>query len=310
MTTNAELRKQITDTLMQAIEEGAKPWRRPWSLSPNAGRPANVVSKRPYSGINPLLLELHRLKHGLQSRHFGTFRQWSDMGFSIKPRPAHIKKGEWAARVIFYRNVSKEVIDKDTGEVTEQNYPIMRVFHLFSGDQIQGDGAERFQVTEDEHNGIAVPDFAPTEELIEATEADIRFGGERAFFDKTSDYIQMPHKHRFNPPGSFYETILHELSHWSLDQRRMDWKPSNEQHAYAEEELVAEMASSFLATELGVPQGESLENTASYLRSWLGAMKADSNFIFKASTQASKVSDYLLSFVEKEVEQPEPAIIV
>ena len=72
-------------------------------------------------------------------------------------------------------------------------------------------------------------------------------------------------------------------------------------------ELVAEMASSFLATELGVPQAESLENHAAYLKSWLKEMKDDASFIFKASTQASKVADFLRSFTaQSSTVSPDP----
>jgi antirestriction protein ArdC len=61
--------------------------------------------------------------------------------------------------------------------------------------------------------------------------------------------------------------------------------------------LVAEISASLLSAELGVPQGEPLENHAAYLKHWLEAMKQDSSFIIQASSQASKVTDYLLSFV-------------
>ena len=101
----------------------------------------------------------------------------------------------------------------------------------------------------------------------------------------------MPHKHRFNPVGSYYESLFHELAHWS--ESRLGWDAS-----YAMNELVAEMSASFLSTELGVPQGESFENHAAYIKGWLKAMKDDPSFIFKASTQASKVADYLMSFQE------------
>jgi len=47
------------------------------------------------------------------------------------------------------------------------------------------------------------------------------------------------------------------------------------------------------------PNGESLENHAAYLKSWLDGMKGDSSFIFKASSMAAKSTDYLLSFVRK-----------
>ncbi len=74
-------------------------------------------------------------------------------------------------------------------------------------------------------------------------------------------------------------------------------------------ELAAEIAASFLSTELGIPQGETLENHAAYLGSWLAAMKDDPSYIFKASTQASKAADYLLAFVKKPEAEPEPATV-
>jgi len=68
------------------------------------------------------------------------------------------------------------------------------------------------------------------------------------------------------------------------------------------------MAACFLATELGVPQGEPLENHAAYLKSWLVSMKADTSFVFRAATQATKTADYLMSFV-RPVGQPEPEVV-
>jgi antirestriction protein ArdC len=49
-----------------------------------------------------------------------------------------------------------------------------------------------------------------------------------------------------------------------------------------------------------VPQGETLENHAAYVQSWLQEMKGDPSYVFKASTQASKATDYLLAFVRQE----------
>ena len=64
-------------------------------------------------------------------------------------------------------------------------------------------------------------------------------------------------------------------------------------------ELIAEIASCYLAAELGVPNGEPLDNHAAYLKCWLEDMQNDPNYIFKASRQASKVCDFLLSFVRQ-----------
>jgi antirestriction protein ArdC len=109
-------------------------------------------------------------------------------------------------------------------------------------------------------------------------------------------YIQMPPRSRFTTLGGFYETLLHEMAHWCECQTEWDHR----QHGYAMGELVAEMAACLVAGELGIPNGEGVANHAAYLKSWLDAMKADSGFIFKACSQASKVSDFLMSFAHRE----------
>ncbi|MCH7685712.1 MAG: peptidase, partial [Planctomycetes bacterium] len=79
---------------------------------------------------------------------------------------------------------------------------------------------------------------------------------------------------------------------------------TQEQNTYAMGELVGEMSSCFVCSELGIPLTEGIGNHAAYLGHWLKALKNDPSFIFKASTQASKVSDYLLSFSQLPVEEP------
>jgi antirestriction protein ArdC len=311
MPNQAELRKQITDQIVAALENGVMPWRRPWSTSKNSGRPANVLSKRHYSGINPLLLELHARKFGFHSRWWATFNQWREMGCTVQKRPADVEPGEWGCHAILYKPVKKTTLNPATGEQTEEEFPVMRTFTLFNAEQVQG--SEKYRGDADVE-GPAAPDFEPAEELIAATGAELHFGGDEAFYRRPTpldswpnhtngDFISVPPKSSFNPKGSYYETLLHELAHWS--EIRLGWTGS-----YEAGELIAEMAACYLATELGVPQGESLQNHSAYLKSWLSVMKADSSFIFKSATQASKVSDFLLAFRKQTVsdQQPEDAV--
>ena len=115
MPTQAELRKQITDQIVAALEQGVMPWRRPWSTSTNSGRPANVLTKRQYTGINPLLLELHAHRYGFRSRWWGTFNQWREMGCTVQKRPAAVGPGEWGCHVILYKPVKKTTLDPISG---------------------------------------------------------------------------------------------------------------------------------------------------------------------------------------------------
>jgi len=309
MPSQKQIREEITKRIVEALEKGVKPWRRPWSISKNSGRPANVVSRRPYSGINPILLQLHSLRFGFRSRWWGTFHQWSELGCFVKRRPDGVEPGRWGASIVLWKPF-KKTVQNDNGEQEEQEFMLMRYFTVFSADQVEG--AEKFQVRDEPASDNNLPDYGPAEHLIAATQADIRHGGDRAYYVRpqpddafphhdSGDFIVVPPKHRYDPLGAYYETLLHEISHWSEVRTGWDYR----KQGYPMGELAAEIASSYLSTELGVPQGEPLENHASYVQAWLNEMKGDPVYVFKASTQASKVADFLLGLVR----QPEPVAV-
>lgn len=294
MPTQKEIREQITSRIVTAIESGVMPWRRPWRVSPNAGRPVNVVSKAAYRGVNPILLSIAAMQHGLTSKWWATYRQWHQLGCQVKKRPDDVEPGQWGTAIVFFRPVTKTVVDDETGEEQEERFGVLRTYTVFNADQCLD--AERFQVTEEPGTGETEPDYGPAEELIAATGADIRHGGERAYYDIAGDYIQLPHRERFGSLGPYYETALHELCHWTEPKQSLD----RQQLGYALLEMVAEIGSCYVASEIGIPHGEQLENHASYVKSWLDAMKGDPSYIFKASKMASATTDFLLAFVTEQ----------
>jgi antirestriction protein ArdC len=204
-------------------------------------------------------------------------------------------------------------VDKDTGEQTEETFHMLRFYTVFSADQVEG--AEEYRVHAEPDNGN-VPDFQPAEELVQASGADIRFqASDRAYYRRPTpeaswpnhndgDYIVMPMKSQFRSQADLYATLMHELSHHSEIRVGYDHK----KHGYAMTELVAEMSGCLLCQELQVPQSDDLTNHVAYLKSWLDSMKADPGFIFKASSQASKITDYLLTRAGRVVE-PEPVMV-
>ena len=303
------IRREITEKIVAALEGGQTPmWRQPWLTSKNAGRAANFISRRPYSGINVLLLGLHSMQFDHRSRWFGTFEQWKQIGGMVKKRPVNVESGQWGCRIIFYSPVKKKVADKETNEQRDDQFFLMRTYTVFNADQVDGEAADKFRVADDP-DAVEEPQFESADELIAASGADIRIGGDRAVYHRPvgsfpnhigGDYIEIPHRRRFALSGAWYETALHELAHWS--EVRLGW--DHDKQGYAAGELVAELAACMIASELRIPQGECLENHAAYLGSWLRAMKADPRFIFKASSQASKVCDYLLSFRHAEAVIP------
>ncbi len=298
MPSQKQIRHEITARIVAAIEGGTMPWRRPWRVSKNSGRPASVTTKRPYTGVNPILLEISAMQHQFQSRFWGTFQAWRQMGCCVKKRPDDVKPGEWGTTIVFCKPVKKTVEDQDNGEEKQESFFVLRYFKVFNADQCVN--AEQFQVVDDPEAGGIEPDFAPAEELIAATQADIRHGGERAYYSPVGNYIQMPFRERFGSLGAYYETALHELAHWSEPRQHLD----RQELGYAMCELIAEIASCFVSTEIGIPHGEGLENYSSYVKSWLDQVKGDASYVFRASKMASATCDYLLSFV-REVEPVE-----
>ena len=86
MPSQSEIQAEITTRILDALKQGVVPWRKPWRNDPNSGAPANVVSHRLYSGINPLLLDLVSMSRGYTSRWWGTFgsgNRWVPMSRSV-----------------------------------------------------------------------------------------------------------------------------------------------------------------------------------------------------------------------------------
>ena len=242
MPSQKQIREEITAKIIEALEKGVKPWRRPWTVSPNSGRPMNFVSHRLYQGINPLLLELHSLRFNLRSKWYATYRQWQQLGGQVKARPKDVEPGHWGASIILYRPFTKTV-ENDKGDQEEHDYMLMRTFVVFNADQVEGKIAERLQVKDEPASGIVMPDYGPAEELISATQADIRHGGDRAYYCRpipngswpnhtSGDYICLPAKHRFDPVNAYYEVAVHELAHWS--EIRTGWDHGKQGYAMGE----------------------------------------------------------------------------
>lgn len=302
MSDQQAIRDRINDRLIEALAKNVLPWRRPWSSGRSTGQHRNLATGRSYSGVNPLVLELHCMDHGFGSNAWLTFNQAKALGCSVKPRPANTPPGRWGCTVVFCRPVSKTVVDQETGEEEKASFFVLRTFTVFNSEQCSGEAVERFldQSSPPQTSG---PEYPQVQELLVATKADVRHGGDRAFYrcpnpagawphHTDGDFLMLPERDHFHTSEEYFKTALHELAHWS--EVRLGW--DGNKHGYAKGELVAEMASAYTATELGMPLA-GLDNHAAYLKSWLDAMRESSSFIFRCSSQASRTSDYLLSFV-------------
>ena len=126
-------------------------------------------------------------------------------------------------------------------------------------------------------------------------DADIRHGGNRAYYSGGSDHVQMPHFETFRSPESYYATLAHELTHWTKHKSRLDREFGRKKwgdEGYAREELVAELGAAFLCADVELTPEPGTDHAA-YIQSWLKVLKEDKRAIFSAAAHAQRAADFL-----------------
>ena len=166
-------------------------------------------------------------------------------------------------------------------------------------------------------DGYEVPPTPPRPEIqrvqeaerfFEALGADIKHGGNRAFYRPSGDHIQMPNFESFRDAVSYYSVLAHEATHWTGATLRLDRDLSGRfgNAAYAAEELVAELGAAFLCADLGLTN-EPRPDHAAYVANWLQVLKEDKRAIFTAAAKAQQAADYVHGLQPAEAEnEPEP----
>jgi antirestriction protein ArdC len=285
--------QEVTDRIIAALEAGTPPWRRPWDPDKAGGpaMPRNAATGHRYRGINVLTLGMSTLAFSSGDPRWATYKQAEDRGWQVR-------KGERGTTGYFFKKL--ELRDDRTdgsgpedGEDNVRRIPMLRAFILFHASQIEG-----------------IPDFVPptieeapwrapeaAEIIIANSGAVVRFGGEKAFYSPSTDHIQMPPHAAFATAEKYCGTLLHEASHWTGAETRLNRDLRNHfgSHDYAREELRAEIGQMMVCGELGIADCD-FSNNAAYVASWLEKLRSDRKEIFRAAADAQRIADYLLAF--------------
>jgi antirestriction protein ArdC len=284
------LYQEITDKIIAELEAGRVPWVQPWgtpAATAGLAMPKNAATGRRYSGINVLILWGAVTERGFSGQSWLTFRQ--ALGLA-----GHVRKGERGTTVVYADRFIPSVERRraeETGDEAEAIHFLKR-FTVFNTDQCDELPAEMTSFAPPPPPDMIEPE---AEALIAATGADFRISGTRAFYSPTDDFIQVPPPQAFFEPINWHRTACHELGHWTGAPHRLcrDLSGSFGSHAYAREELVAEMAGAFICASLGIVP---TVRHADYLGSWLEVLREDNRAIVRAASAASKASDFILGF--------------
>ena len=272
-----DIRQAITDQIIHIIEQGLAKGETMWDTTVKFGLPMNYQTKRPYNGINVLALTGEAVERGYSRNEWLTFKQAQAIG-------AKVNKGAKGVMGVFFK-----MVDRKEPKAEDDKIPMLSLFWVFNVDEISG----LPEVPEVERH-----DFDPIDEaerILGASGAAITWQGLRAFYRLSTDEIYMPDRNRFSSAANAYAVVLHELTHWTGHESRLnrDYGKMTKVDRYAFEELVAELGAAYLVAHLGI-QGSKLENHADYLQHYLEILKTDKTAIFTAARMASQAFDFIL----------------
>lgn len=282
----ADVYERITASIVAQLDQGTRPWMQPWGAGGSPVRPLRHNGV-PYRGINTLLLWMTAAERGFISPFWMTYKQAQELG-------GQVRKGEKSTLVVYAGAIEKQEDDAN-GAQAERRIPFMKGYSVFCADQID-DLPEHFYVKAE------APESAENKERIarvdtyfQHTGADIREGGNRAFYSPGGDFIQMPPFSAFVSAEAFATTLAHEGIHWSANRVGRDLsRYAKDSSDRAREELVAELGSVFFAADHGL-QIEPRDDHAAYIKSWVAVLKNDKRAIFQAASLAEKALAYLHS---------------
>lgn len=275
----------ITHRIVTLLEKGVIPWQKPWATNGTDAIPRNLVSGKAYRGINVFLL--NSMNYG--SPYWLSFKQAQALGGTVR-------KGEKSTPIIFWKWLEGE--DEKTSE--KKRIPFLRYYCGFNATQCEGIKYPATEKTLREHNAIA-----SAEKIV----ADmpkrpvIYHGGDRAAYSPALDCVYMPQPQAFTTGENYYSVLLHELTHATGHQTRLNRKgvaaSEGEWSAfgstpYAKEELVAEMGAAFLCGHAGFVE-RTIDSSAAYIAGWLERLKNDHRLVVQAAAQAQKAADYILN---------------
>jgi antirestriction protein ArdC len=202
----ASLYSEITDRIIADLERGSVPWVKPWGRAQAAlGLPKNAATGRTYSGINILILWGAVIERGYPGQNWLTFRQALSLG-------GNVRKGEHGTTIVHAdRFIPKNEKERAKAEDNEpQAVPFLKRFTVFNVAQCEGLPEHLYRSAGPLPERQIIPQ---AEALVRASGADIRIGGDRAFYMPAGDFIQLPPQPAFFQQINYYRTCFHELGH-------------------------------------------------------------------------------------------------
>jgi len=256
-----ELYAAVTTKIVESLEAGASPnhWSAPWHATAQ-GLPENVASHKAYRGVNVFTLWAEQQLKSYSSPYWGTYRQWKSLGAQVKKRPDDVEPGAWGTTVLLWKPSARKTVRNDDGSTDEQRYLFTTSYTVFNADQVNG-----WEPPVVERKEFEIVEHA--QRFFASLGADVRHGGDRAYYFPTGDRIQLPLPEDFVDNVSYYAVSAHEHTHWTAHEKRcnrnLEGRFGSQQ--YAAEELIAELGSAYVCAYLGLTAASKAQQAVDWL---------------------------------------------
>ena len=283
-----DLCAEVTQTILDHLEAGVAPWRRPWDAGGAVGLPLRVTGE-PYRGVNVVLLWQKAVAKGYRSLTWMTYRQAAQLG-------GQVRKGEKSTMVVkMGTHVKPGEVDAVSGEMGEDRvFRFMRAYKVFNVAQIDGLDARFYSEPKPPRSFGTRADPAVLAWLARTGIALEVTADPRAYYSPVRDVIHMPPAETFEDGAAHAGVLLHEAVHGSGHKSRLNrtFGKAFGDADYCREEAVAEVGSAILGAQLGIEPR--FEENAAYLASWIAVMRTDHRAVLRAASAAQKASDWLI----------------
>lgn len=293
-----DLFQTITDLICDQIAQGVAPWNKP-RLTVNLGtgshsRAINMVSKKPYEGINALILGCSPYNVPI----FLTFNQAKGLG-------ATVRKGARSLPVVFWQKLKTEKDSDKSGAPF-----VLKYYNVFNVMETDLDYSAFLAPKPAEAEPTETKKIPSCETIVEGYAGRpllVHHDQKRMFYRPSQDIINMPDQDRFEDPERYYHVLFHEMVHSTGHPSRLNREDIATvagfgSPTYSREELTAELGAAFLASVAGIDTPELITNSAAYLAHWLEILQGDKKFIFDAAAKASRASKHILGETYAEAE--------
>lgn len=278
----------ITNQILSKLKQGVIPWKRVWN--PNR-IPENPITNRKYRGLNSLILSFE----GRDCPFYATYKQ-------IVSKGGTVKKGTKGIPLMYWNmHVPKEYKNKGLTEeqLKQHQIPFLKYFTVFNLEDTEG-----IEIPDYSNKAIDFQPIEKCESVVKEWEGcpEIKHSGDKAFYRPIEDIVYMPNQDTFKSKELYYSTLFHELAHSTGHKARLNRDLSHKfgSKEYAKEELIAELASAFICSDLGIDNSNTndinmLDNTTAYIQSWIQVLSDDNKMLIQASSKARKAADMILS---------------